>query len=362
MRKENRKKKILFVINSLQIGGAERQMLYILKYLNRDLFKPHLIIFREIGKEKELLPEDVEYTLCPLSGGPLKLIYGLLLFFYRAATLRPAFILSYMWRTNILSIAIGRVLFIRVIISERVRTVESTGEEVCGFIWRRLIRLFYPLSFKIIPVSTDVARGLKEDLKIPESKMRIIFNGVDTSMIEKKSRGKSPLEEPYILSSGRLVYQKNYELLIDAMEGVRSHSLVILGDGPLREQLILRARKKRVKLLLPGHIENPFIWMRYSETFVLSSRYEGFPNAVLEAMAAGAAVACTPFPGGINDIINSKNGIITTSRDPEDLRDAILSLTGDPEIREKIISASLKRIKDFDIRKIIKDYEKILSA
>src|SRR3989339_595305 len=116
-------KKVLFVINSIQIGGAERQLLYILKYLNRDKFIPHLILFRKIGKEKELLPKDINFILCPVSSNPFMLFYGLLKFLYTVLKIRPAYIISYMWRTNLLSIIIGRLARTPVIASERIYTI-----------------------------------------------------------------------------------------------------------------------------------------------------------------------------------------------------------------------------------------------
>ncbi|NLB35596.1 MAG: glycosyltransferase [Elusimicrobia bacterium] len=363
MKKSKKKKKILFVINSIEKGGAERQMLYILQHIDRSLFIPHLIIFKKTGREKELLPEDVPYTLCPLYGGFFSKIYGLFLYIYKAISFRPDFILSYLWKTNLLSIFIGKITFKKVIISERTHLSIHLNEYKLNYFWKKLIRIIYPLSYRIISVSKDTEKDLINNFGIKENKTITIPNGLDIEKTKKLANKKRPLNEKYIFSCGRLSVEKNYELLIRAVAQLPNLSLVIAGEGPLKEKLLQEAEEQNLKLILPGHLTNPFVWMKHAEIFSLTSFYEGFPNVVLEAMAVEVPVVCLDFPGGTNELIeHNYSGIIVKERDAKKLAEEFKRLLEDKKLRDKISQQASEKIKEFSIEKTVLQYKKILSS
>jgi glycosyltransferase involved in cell wall biosynthesis len=116
-----------------------------------------------------------------------------------------------------------------------------------------------------------------------------------------------------LVSAGRLTYQKGFDMLIDAVARcTRSVHLTILGEGPLRRELEERARAKGVsdRVRFAGFLKNPYPFFAQSDAFVLSSRYEGFPNVVLEALACGAPVIALPAPGGVREILEPIAGCV----------------------------------------------------
>ncbi len=201
-------------------------------------------------------------------------------------------------------------------------------------------------------------------------------------------------DNPVVITVGRLNDQKGQWHLIKAFKKAKNDvpnaKLVLLGEGQLKDYLMTLARElnidKDVHFL--GFQENPFKYISNSKVFVLSSLYEGFPNALAEAMACGAAILSTDCPSGPKEILapneyNSKNisyeinknryGVLVPlcdgvkhqpdsalTKEESIMADCLVHLLSDDELNQHYRKQALSRIKDFDISQIIKEWENIL--
>ena len=157
---------------------------------------------------------------------------------------------------------------------------------------------------------------------VPGQRIEVVGNGVDTSFFRQKSRhvGHNKL---VILSTGRLILRKGYDLLIKAVHGLRHVKLIIVGDGPERDALAQLAETLNVECELTGAVEHsniPEMLLR-GDVFVLPSLNEGMSNSVLEAMACGLPIIMTDV-GGSEELIDG-NGLVVGRGNILELRAAI---------------------------------------
>ncbi len=218
--------------------------------------------------------------------------------------LRPDVALSFLNRANVANILAAKGACV---ISER-SNASAHLPGLRNLPARTLVSLTYPHADRVIAVSGGVADDLAQNFGVPRNKLVSIANPIDVDAIEAKGQAE-PLYKPdggYILAAGRLVKSKNFELLIRAyaQAGV-SERLVILGEGGERAALEALARECGVaaRVSLPGFSANPYPLMRGAKLFVLSSNDEGFPNALVEAMALGTPVIATNCASGPSEIL-----------------------------------------------------------
>jgi N-acetylgalactosamine-N,N'-diacetylbacillosaminyl-diphospho-undecaprenol 4-alpha-N-acetylgalactosaminyltransferase len=258
----------------------------------------------------------------------------------------PDLILSFLTRANIAAVILGRLSGVPVIVSERVNTSSHLGEGLVASVIKTLVRWTYPRAEKIIAVSSGVADDLVAAFKVPEDKIVVIANPIDVESIAEAASGpgaEAPAGEPYIVSMGRLVPNKNFPLLIEAFarSGIGGR-LMILGEGEERENLaeLIRERGLEGSVELLGFSNNPFPVLRQARFFVLPSNAEGFPNALLEAMSVGLPVISTNCPSGPSEVLAdmaredvpqpiffAEHGIIVEPNAPDALAEAMRALT-----------------------------------
>ena len=167
---------------------------------------------------------------------------------------------------------------------------------------------------------------------------------------------------PIILSSGRLCEQKGFDTLLEAfakVQQIQPCRLVILGEGPDRQKL--EALIKRLKLAeavwMPGRLSNPWKYVAHSTIFVLASRWEGWPSALMEAMVCGLPVITTDCPGdGKKMVEHEKSGIIIPTDDAIALSQRLLQLLQDGNYREKLGKNARESVFRYDYRAISSEY------
>jgi glycosyltransferase involved in cell wall biosynthesis len=193
------------------------------------------------------------------------------------------------------------------------------------------------------------SRGLR-DLAIAFDSHRdipIIFNGVDYIRFKIEVRAWSP---PRILSAGRVVYQKGFDLGLRALAQLKDldWKWSIAGDGPKLEELKSLARElgisERVEFLGWQSREELVKWYQRSNIFLFPSRHEGMPNAVLEAMASGLPVVATRIAGNEELVLDGVTGLLVNPEDVDMLRDALYGLLLKEEIRKQMGGASRQRV------------------
>jgi glycosyltransferase involved in cell wall biosynthesis len=176
----------------------------------------------------------------------------------------------------------------------------------------------------------------------------------------------APLK-PYLLAVGRLTPQKGMDVLVDAFARVAAEiedvELWIAGSGPdeasLRRLALDLGVAGRVRFL--GHVKNVHELMFHARVFVLASRYEGFPNVLLEALAAGAASIATDCPTGPREILDDgKAGLLVRPGDAADLAHAVRRLLGDPALIERLRELGPNVAGRFSVAAVTDRWERLL--
>lgn len=259
---------------------------------------------------------------------------------------RPAVLMATLVEANMAAVLARRIARVpcRLVIREAstpsqalVRS-RSWKKRIAGVLLPRL----YRYADTVIAVSEGMYRDLTEVMRVPPHKVCLIRNPVPFSAIRQQML--APLSHPWfespkipvVLSVGNLRRPKDYPTLLQAFALVRQAvdaRLVILGEGaerPALEQLIDELRLRDV-VMLPGFDPNPFRYMRRANLFVLSSRYEGFPNVLVQALACGCPVVSTDCQSGPRDILDDgRYGLLVPVGDAAQLAHAIVQALHTP--------------------------------
>ncbi len=198
------------------------------------------------------------------------------------------------------------------------------------------MKFCYPLAEHVIAVSNGVADDLLKTLNISRSKIKVIYNPVVTDDLFQKANEEvdhpwfKNKQHPIVLAVGRLTEAKDYPTLIKAFYHVRKQKeakLVILGDGEKREELLNLIRDMGLEgdVDIIGFVQNPYAYMKRCSVFVLSSKWEGLPTVLVEALACGAKIVATDCPSGPREILESgKYGCLVRVGDEKGLATEIL--------------------------------------
>jgi len=233
------------------------------------------------------------------------------------------------------------------------------------------VKLFYPWADGFIAVSEGVAHDLRRFARLPEKAIETVYNPVVTAdMLAQAGETLehpwfAPGEPPVILGAGRLVGQKDFATLLRAfaeLRRTRSARLIILGEGHKRPELEALVGELGLgdDVSLPGFVDNPFAYMAQADTFVLSSRHEGLPGVLIQAMACGCKVLSTDCPSGPREILqDGRLGRLVPVGDVGALAQAMVA-TLDAE------DAQMQRVRertaDFSEAKVVPQYLRALLA
>lgn len=207
---------------------------------------------------------------------------------------------------------------------------------------RALVALLYPAADDIIALSRGAAQDLARYAGLSLERIRVIYSPVikPSLFFQAGECVQHPFfqskDAPVVLSAGRLSEPKNFPLLMEAFALLRRRMplrLLILGEGEMRPVLEDLALKLGIQsdFSLPGFASSPYPYMRQADVFVLSSKWEGLPTVLVEAMACGAPVVSADCPSGPAEILDGgKYGHLVPPGDPHALAAAIeSSLKGD---------------------------------
>lgn len=229
-----------------------------------------------------------------------------------------------------------------------------------------LMRFLYPRADQIVAVSEGLAGDLIENYEVDPDRITVIYNPTVTDELIEQS--KVPVDHPWlenpktdvVLGVGSLSEQKDYESLVRAFSLVqkkRDAKLVILGEGSKREQLESLVQELGIEadVSLPGTVANPYPYMAHADVFVLSSRYEGCPNVLIEAMACGCPVVATDCPHGPREILeHGSYGLLVSVGDHESLANGITQSLQSPNSSTRLQD----RAQDFHVEAIAGKYER----
>lgn len=193
--------------------------------------------------------------------------------------------------------------------------VEPRVERLIRILLRWMARHVYPLADAVIAVSDGVADDLSELTGIARESITTIYNPIVTPRLLEQARVPvdhdwlAPGAPPVVLAVGTLKLQKDFPCLLRAFAAVRATRpvrLVVLGEGAARRKLERLATSLGVArdVSFPGYAANPYAWMSRASVLVLSSRWEGLPGVLIEAMACGCPVVSTDCPSGPSEILD----------------------------------------------------------
>ncbi|MGN7930392.1 glycosyltransferase [Sphingopyxis sp. 22461] len=301
------RKRILFAINSLAGGGAERVLATLLagSVPWRARYDIHLALLDDEPRAYDV-PEWVEVHQL---GARHKLLPSLTQLRALVGRVSPDATLSFLTRANIANAwamaGRGRPW----LISERVNTSAHLGD---AFAAKAMVRIVYPRAAHVIAVSDGVVDDLAANFRVERARMSAIANPVDHRRIAELAAEPPAFvpADPYIVSAGRLMPNKNFPLLLRAYAQASPHErLVMLGEGPERGALQALAASLGIadRVDMPGFVANPFAVVARAQAYAMPSNAEGFPNGLVEAMACGVPVVATNCASGPSEILAGRS-------------------------------------------------------
>lgn len=338
-------KKLLIVIHSLSGGGAERVVSRLLCHysehhpdvsLSLALFKPDVayeipasVRVHYLGKRRASLLGKV-FEQLPRFAALRRLIQQE----------QPDTVLTFMPAANLFSLAVKQTLpgcRSRMVVSERV-ALEANYRGMKKAVLYRLMKLLYRHADDVV----CVAEGIRQELYalgVPMRSCRVVNNAVDATELASQARTRAPHawaaegHEPLLVSVGRLVPQKGHDVFIEALrrlaqKGLRPRAL-LYGTGESHQDLVQRIAQAGLgeTVQLAGFAANPYPEVARASAFVFPSRWEGFPNALLEAMALGIPVIASDCPFGPRELLDdNRYGRLVPVDDPDALARAIEQL------------------------------------
>ena len=370
---QKKSEKIALFVPSLGGGGAERVMALLANGLIEEgLDVDFLVVNTNKGAHAAVLSEKVNLIDFKKSR-TLAALPEMVRYLKKS---RPRVMISALDYANVVNLVARRLAGVstKLIITEHnTLSVASQGDfRGMGRILPWLMKLTYPWADQILAVSQGVADDLAKNLNIKRSKIAVAYNPVVTEQLSMLSTQEVqwpwPRVEgtPFILATGRLAAAKDFSTLLKAFSILRKKrpaKLLILGEGEERGMLEQKIAQYELgeDVALPGFVSNPYAWMASADLFVMSSRWEGLPTVLIEAMACGAPVVSTDCPSGPAEILeNGKWGRLVAVGDGAALAEAM-----DASILDADRHPGLARAQDFSVKKSVLKYMqfiKILSS
>lgn len=247
-----------------------------------------------------------------------------------------------------------------------VLTVHNPVQKFSAKVKKRVQR-HYSSVHRILGVSQGVAKGLV-GLGLPEEKVVFRPNPIDLKMVlesvkQSPERVLEPKSALHFISVGRLHPHKGFDLLIDAFSKVHASTpnvkLWIVGEGTEKETLNQQIERLDLKgsVTLTSSVQNPYALLKQADIFVLSSRLEGWPLVLMEAMAVGLPCIAFTCPNGPDEIIRTDTeGLLVPCKQVAQLAQKMQRLAEDSELRNKLGKAAQQRMVDFKVSKIAQEW------
>ncbi len=353
--------KLLLFINSLTAGGAERVMAKLADFFVAEGHDVTLLTQTPVAADHyPTTAKRASLEAGELSRHPIHALFNNLRRLRRLrhviAEAQPDAVLAFMPTANVLALMAAQQTGTPVVVSERVHPPFLDLSPVRRWLQRR----YYPSAARIVVLSRESADWFERRYGL--SNTAVIPNSINLPMTQHDpvvDPGQIvPADRNVALGVGRLVPQKQPELVLEAFAAVGDESwhLVMIGGGSKAEEIEQLAARLGIadRFTLLARVGNMQDWYERASVYVSASSYEGFPNALLEAMACGCACLAFDCPTGPGDLIeNDKNGLLVALDDVPEFRRGLVSLCNDPSLRERLSSAARANADRFSDQRIL---------
>jgi len=364
--------RVVFYLPNLRTGGAEQVTVSIVNGLTARGYDVELLVSQREGKLQSRVSPGVSLeTLSSIEvpmAGIAAHIPAMAQYLRRE---KPAAVFPQMTHGSVVCLAAARMVDTDtpVFPTKHCAYGQARDGSLKSHVLGKLSRSLLPTADHVIGVSRGVADSMVESLDLSSADVSVLHNPVDTDEIRRE--GSEPVDHrwfddhPVVLSVGRLEPQKDHETWLRGFERVHETRPetrgLIIGQGS--EQKRLRALSAELGISdavsFPGYVDNPYSFMRQADVFVLSSRYEGLPTVLIEAMACGCPVVSTDCPSGPDEVLEGGTyGPLVDVGDADGLAEATLSTLEHPP--EPVILQ--ERASDFDPEVVLDEYERFLGT
>ncbi len=358
--------KICFLIPSLVTGGAERVITHMANYWSK---KGNDVTIITLDHPRNLpsynLPKAVSLKALNLLDVKKKYLKPFLFLKQMHAVratvnfIQPEVLIAFLDITIFIALAIKPFIRAKVIVSERSNPYLSET----NFFLKKANHFLYRYTDQLVLQTQQIAQTFPDYLK---EKITVIHNPVVQSAYQLSDDKYTHLGKT-IVSMGRLKWLKGYDLLINAFSSVSNKypdwSLIIIGEGEEGAKLEQLCKEKRLeeKVQFIGQVSAPEEIMKKASIYVLASRFEGFPNALCEAMAIGLSCIATRCPFGPEEIIEDKvNGLLIDVDDEHGLQQALIKLMTSSQQRKQLGEEAKKISKRLSPHNVMKQWENVI--
>lgn len=367
------RRRLLFVLPNLDGGGAQRVTLSLLRAFDPARYEISLLVLKGRGELSPYVPPQVRaiYPSVWLQrGGLLGARLAVCLHgrnhdvLIAALEMRTTFCVhgaaKWLGKPAILWVHIAFGMWAKGLGARQIRRSRAAYRDIPNVVF----------------VAEGARRSMAEWLGFEQPGWRVIPNpfnpagyatseltGAQSALRERMSRRRT------LIGIGRLEKRKGFDLLIDVAaklvrEGI-DVDVVILGEGKLREELAERAQALGIgdHVFLPGFVHDPLEWLRAATVYVLSSRLEGLPTTIIEAMSVGTPVVATDCPSGPRELLDGGSaGLLVPMDDPEAIAAAIRRVLASDALRTELIDAGHRRARDFEPANVVTKWDGIFEA
>jgi glycosyltransferase involved in cell wall biosynthesis len=345
---------------SLALGGAEKALSFIANYLCDQGHDVCFITQTSAETDRFSLDHRIERRCLNLAEDSRSFVSGIAQNLKRIRAMNralrdrnPDVVLSFGDKQNVLALCASSSLSIPVVVSERT----DPRHHRIGRIWNALRKFSYRKAAFVVVQTRTVANWASRI--VSPSQIRIIPNCVEPSP------DCSDIREQAVVGMGRFSEEKGFDLLIDGFAQIAGRfpnwRLEIYGEGPLEASLRERAGRTHARIVFPGVAFQPKRVFESRAVFALPSRYEGFPNALLEAMAGGCAVVAADCPSGPREMIqHGTDGLLIEPNSSCALAQGLFELLDDPTLRAAFGESSRVTAARFDPHTIHRKWERTL--